>query len=305
MRIRRKTKSPATAIVNRTAGGMVAGESRRELARLIEGAFAGAAVIFAGSGGDAVQAAKKALGQGSTLVIAGGGDGTISAIASVVAGTPAVLGVLPMGTLNHFAKDLGIPTDLPSAVGALAAGREVRVDIGEVNGRVFINNSGLGLYPVIVRLREKKQEQGASKRRAALAAAARALARYRLLTVHVIANGQEIIRKTPIVFVGNNEYTREGLSMGTRPRLDAGKLSLVIPHAAGRLRLLWFSLRALLGRDRPGQDLDIISAEEFVIGAGHRFVQVTLDGEVATMDAPLRYRIRPGALKVMAPTPGS
>lgn len=303
MKIRTKTRHPAAAVVNKTAGGMVSDESHRELSDMIRGAFAGASVVFAGSGSEIVQAAEHALGQGSTLIIAGGGDGTISAVASVVAGKQAVLGVLPMGTLNHFAKDLGIPADLPAAVRALAAGHERKVDVGEVNGRVFINNSGLGLYPAIVRMREKRQERGASKPRAAAAAAFRALVHYRLLSVRVIADGQEIIRKTPIVFVGNNRYSMEGLNAGTRVRLDTGKLSLVMPRASGRLRLFWFSLRALVGRDRPGHDLDILSAQELLIGAGHRIVQVTLDGEVATMNAPLRYRVRPGALRVMAPMP--
>lgn len=304
MKVWGKKGSRVTAIVNRSAGAMIADESRREISGLIRGVYAGASVVFSDSGADAVESAGKALGQGCRMVVAGGGDGTISAIASVLAGTQAVLGVLPLGTLNHFAKDLGISDDLQEAVHTLAAGREVRVDVGEVNGRVFINNSGLGLYPAIVRLREKKQEQGASKRWAALTAALGSLARYRLLDVRTIANGREIIRKTPIVFVGNNEYIMEGLNMGTRPRLDAGKLSLVIPHAAGRLGLLWFTLRALVGRDRPAQDIDVLSARELLIRAGHGIVQVTLDGEVVTMETPLSYRMRPGALRVMAPLPG-
>src|SRR5205085_3689399 len=97
----------------------------------------------------------------------GGGDGTQSAIASRLAGTQLVHGVLPLGTLNHFAKDLGIPLQLDEAVRTLAEGRVLEVDVGEVNGRVFINNSSLGLYPEIVRERELQQMRlGKSKWRA-------------------------------------------------------------------------------------------------------------------------------------------
>src|SRR5438309_1559981 len=84
---------------------------------------------------------------GDDLLIVGGGDGTISAAASALAGTETLLGILPLGTLNHFARDLGVPTDLDQAA-KLIAGRNGRsVDIGEMNGRVFINNSAIGLYP--------------------------------------------------------------------------------------------------------------------------------------------------------------
>ena len=86
---------------------------------------------------------------GSDIVVAAGGDGTVSAVASAVAGSEAVLGVLPLGTLNHFAKDAGIPLELEEAVRNISTGRAVKVDIGDVNGRAFINNISLGLYPVI------------------------------------------------------------------------------------------------------------------------------------------------------------
>ena len=89
------------------------------------------------------------------VIVAGGGDGTIHTIAAVLAGTGVPLGILPLGTLNHFAKDLGIPMELHDAVDVVAAARGVNVDVGEVNGIVFINNSSIGVYPYMVLDRER------------------------------------------------------------------------------------------------------------------------------------------------------
>ena len=157
---------------------------------------------------------------------------------------------------------------------------------------------------MIVNLREERQEQGVPKRRAMIVACLHALARYRLLSVHVTAGGKRIIRRTPIVFVGNNEYAMDGLNLGSRSRLDSGELSLVIPHHIARLGLAWFVLKALMGGGRNDPNLDVLPAREFVIRAGHRIVQATVDGEVVTLTTPLNYRIRAGDLRVLAPGHG-
>src|SRR4051794_37510526 len=114
-------------------------------------------------GADLTALARQAVADGAALVVAGGGDGTINAVASALVGTEARLGVLPLGTLNHFAKDLGIPLALEEAVRTVFTGRPQAVDVGEVNGRLFLNNSSLGIYPRIVRLREAHRRQGVRK----------------------------------------------------------------------------------------------------------------------------------------------
>ncbi len=104
-------------------------------------------VIAFDPGSDLTAMAKEAVESGSSIVAAGGGDGTISAVAAALVGTDTALGVLPLGTLNHFAKDLGIPLKLEDAVRALLTGETIAVDVAEINGKVFLNNSSLGLYP--------------------------------------------------------------------------------------------------------------------------------------------------------------
>ncbi len=246
--------------------------------------------------------ARKAVEEGVKLVVAGGGDGTINAVASVLAGTDTALGVLPMGTLNHFAKDLGIPQVLDEAIANIAAGTRIRVDVGAVNDRIFLNNSSLGLYPDIVRHREKQQHRlGRGKWPAAAWATIAALRRYPFLNVKLIVDGAPHQRSTPFVFIGNNEYSMQGLAIGERERLDGGKLSLYVAQRPGRLGLLRFAFRALCGRLSEDRDFDVMLSEKLDIATRHRHLRVATDGEVTVMTTPLHYRIMPAVLTVIVP----
>jgi diacylglycerol kinase family enzyme len=221
-------------------------------------------------------------------------------VAARIAGTDRTLGVIPGGTLNHFAKDLRIPMDLGDAVTLLRARPVRRVDIAEVNGRPFINNSSLGMYPQIVRERENIRKRGARKWTAFAAAVARTMARWPLMRVQVGVDGRAIRRLTPFVFVGNNRYEMEGLRMGSRERIDAGELCLCAARGMSRLGLIRMMARGLTGGLRNSGDLDVSCTRELWVNT-RREVDVALDGEVVRMRAPLRYTIRPGALRVIAP----
>lgn len=261
-----------------------------------------AAVTLAKGGNDMTAAARKAIKDGAEVVVAGGGDGTINAVASVMVGSGVAFGVLPLGTLNHFAKDLGIPLVLDDAVRNVAEGRRVQVDVGEVNDRIFLNNSSLGLYPDIVRDREKQQHRlGRGKWPAAAWATVAALRRFPFLHVEVCIDGKEHARSTPFVFIGNNEYIMQGLAIGARERLDGGVLSLYVAQRPGRLGLLRFAWRALWGRLAQERDFDVMLSNRFDIETRHARLRVATDGEVTVMATPLRYRIRPAALTVIVP----
>jgi len=235
-------------------------------------------------------------------IVAGGGDGTVSRIAGDMAGTGLAFGVLPMGTLNHFAKDLGVPVELEDAVRTIVHGVAAAVDTAVVNDRRFVNNSSLGLYPDIVRERERQQRRlGRGKWWAFAWAAVSALRRYPLLHVRLVVDGETRTRRTPFVFVGNNAYAMEGFSIGERSSLDDGCLSLYVAPLAGRWRLLLLALRALLGRLRQAKDFEATLANEIVIESRHRRLRVAADGEVTSMNPPLRYRIEPRSLLVLRP----
>ena len=295
------------AIVNAAAGD----EGKREIADGLMPVFADhgfdARLVMAGDGSEMDSVARDAVRAKPDIIVAGGGDGTINAIAAHVAGTGIALGVLPLGTLNHFAKALRLPLDPQLAATVVASGKTAVIDVGEVNGKIFLNNSSLGLYPRLVRRREEQQEQlGRGKWPAALWAAITLLRRHPLLDIRLTVNGKCINRRAAVVFIGNNVYSMSGLSIGERERLDCGQLSLFVTHRNGRRGLLALALRALFGRLRGAAGLDALVTEAVDIESRHMRLPVSIDGEVVSLDAPLRYRIRPGALTVIVgPAPAA
>jgi diacylglycerol kinase family enzyme len=235
-------------------------------------------------------------------IVAAGGDGTVSAVAAEVAGTEKVLGVLPLGTLNHFAKDLHLPLDLQGGVRTIAERNIKSVDVGEVNGRVFINNSSLGIYPHIVHRRIVEQMRlRIGKWPAFIWASMHAFRRFPFLDLRVELKGETLRRKTPFLFVGNNEYEMTGFRIGARKRLDAGKLGLYLTHRVGRWGLIRLAVRALLGYLSQQKDFEAYLVNEAFVEAHRRLILVAADGEVRWMELPLQYRSRPGALRVIAP----
>jgi len=254
-------------------------------------------------GGDEISAAVgNAVARRPRLIVAGGGDGTVSTVAATLVDTGIAFGVLPLGTLNHFAKDLGIPLELDGAVAVLAHGESARVDVGEVNGRIFVNNSGLGLYPDIVHDRERQQKRlGRGKWPAFAWAMLAALRRYPFLAVTLVIDGKEVVRRTPFVFIGNNEYRMEGFAIGERSGIEDGLLSLYVAQRPGRWRLLQLALRALTGKLRQARDFDAVLATEIVVRSKKKRLRVAADGEVTVMTPPLHYRVRPASLIVMRP----
>lgn len=294
---------PVMVIVNGGAGTGHDQSAADDLRAKLRAAGLDAELVLADGGEEMIAAAQRALKEGTRLVAAGGGDGTINAVASVLVGSGVTFGVLPLGTLNHFAKDLGIPLDLDGAVRNLATGTPKQVDVGEVNGRIFLNNSGLGLYPDIVRDREKQQRRlGRGKWPAAVWAALAALRRYPFLSMRFDVGGEHLARRTPFVFIGNNPYTMQGLSIGARERLDTGMLSLYVAQHPTRFGLIRFALDALRGRLGEERDFDVLQAPSLDIDTHRKRLRVATDGEVTVMNPPLRYRVRPGALTVLVPS---
>jgi diacylglycerol kinase family enzyme len=292
-----------SVIVILNAGSGVDGNdaARAErIAALFEIAGVDARVDLARHGSEIARLVDAAIARRPDVIVAGGGDGTVGSVAAALAGGTIALGVLPLGTLNHFAKDLGMPLDLEAAVERIAQGAIGRVDIGEVNGRIFINNSSLGLYPAIVHDRERQRRRlGRGKWPALAWASLAALRRFPFLSVRLSVDGVERRLRTPLVFIGNNEYVMEGFAIGERAELDTGCLSLYALQRASRLRLLLLALRALVGRLKQARDFEAIRAGEIVVESRHRRLRVATDGEITLMAPPLRYRIRPADLLVV------
>jgi diacylglycerol kinase family enzyme len=275
-------------------------EAARERLTLIAREFGVQARIVVAGGDELVPLAARAVAENSRPVVAGGGDGTINAVAGALVGTDTALGILPIGTLNHFAKDAGIPLGLEAAVRNIFTGQVTKVDAGEVNGRVFVNNSGIGLYPRIVRQREEEQHEGHVKWVAFVLAVGSVMRRYSVLSVKLRTGETEAQAETPFVFVGNNKYGISGLEIGKRTSLISGQLWACMAPSIGRRNLVRMALRTLRGRVSE-HELNALEAQEIWVQTETSPINVSTDGEVSSMDAPLHYRIRPRALGVIVP----
>lgn len=304
------SKTRIAALINASAG-TVEQQGGAEFRDQLQAAFdkSGVSASLEFVSGDELQAAAKralkdALDKKIDAVAVGGGDGTVRCVASILAGTGVPLGVIPLGTLNHFAKDLNIPLGADEAAAVIAAGHSQLVDAGEVNGELFINNSSIGIYPFLVQDRERIQsEEGKQKWHAMLLAGFRTLRKFPLRRLAIRAEGETAAHRSPIVFVGNNEYGLSAGGFGKRERLNQGELAVYITKRETRISLFLLGLRAVFGRTRQSRDLRVLKSASVEIGSRTSRLPVALDGEVEILTPPLRYKIRKSALRVFVPKP--
>ncbi|WP_288950579.1 diacylglycerol kinase family protein [uncultured Paracoccus sp.] len=290
------------AIVNmgsgRKAGGDIAGALREALAGRVA-----ALDIRTARGEDLPAAARRAVEEGFDLIIAAGGDGTQSAVAGAVAGSNAVMAVIPGGTFNYFARDLGSGETVEEALRIFDAPRVRPVDIGEMNGMVFLNNVSFGAYPEILKHRESVYRRWGRSRIAAYWSAVAALWNLRRpLHLTVRANGKEQRLATALAFVAKSAYQLD--SFGLLEGADSvrrGQLALLVARARRPGPLVRSALRLALGKTARYADFDLICAEEFQIETVPRHEYVAHDGEKTWMDSPFQVRVRHGALKVLVP----
>ncbi|HVM45196.1 MAG TPA: diacylglycerol kinase family protein, partial [Candidatus Thermoplasmatota archaeon] len=287
---------------NAASGG---GGEAEERTRLVLTAFEPAGLVpevRCVAGPDLERVARQLAAGKPKALVAAGGDGTVSAVAQALVGSEVPLGVLPLGTLNHFAKDVGIPIEPREAAAVIASGSATRVDAAAVNGRYFLNNSSLGVYPQLVRMRDELHaELGGSKRAATLRSSWDVLRRLPLARVTLWVDGRVERIATPLLFIGNNAYGIEGRKLGKRASLTAGKLTVAHTRRTGRAGVALLALRALAGALEDSPDVELEEATSVRVDAPRGHLRVALDGEVFTLRPPLEYRALPGALRVLAP----
>ena len=297
------------AVLLNASAGALDGAHTDDLRARLERAFAAhdvAAEIASIHGRDLLSAAEVALQQGKQgaidAIVVGGGDGSIRIVASVLAGTGIPLGVLPFGTANHFAKDLGIPLTLEKAARVIAAAHTRAVDLAEVNDETFINNSSIGIYPYMVIDRERhRARHKLAKWMAMIPAFFRMLRHFPRRHLHIAAEGWSRPYRTPCLFVGNNEYNTELFKFGRRKRLDGGELWIYVVRPRRPLGFFWMICRMCFGRLEQARDIDWFRLLAAEVSAKASRLPVALDGDVKIMHPPLRYRSRPGALRVIVP----
>jgi YegS/Rv2252/BmrU family lipid kinase len=289
-------------IVNTTAGSGRAERELEALRRLFAEAGVEVEVLAARDGATLQELVAQAMRGSPPLVVAGGGDGTVSAVAQAARGTRTAVAILPLGTLNHFARDLGIPLALADAVKVAIRGRPAAVDLGEVNGEAFLNNSSIGIYADVVRDRTRQQRKlGRSRSAAMLWAILASVRRAPLLSMRLELDGETRELRAPFVFVGNNDYLMHGFRIDRRERVDTGRLSVYTTRRSTPSGLYRLALRAIFHRLRQAEDFSAALVRRLTVQLPHKRVLVAIDGEVRAMETPLEYRILPRALAVMVP----
>jgi diacylglycerol kinase family enzyme len=276
-------------------------ETRSKVAAMFGAAGVHPQIIVA-AGKEIGAIARQAVAENEKTIVAGGGDGTVSTVAGELAGTGITLGVLPLGRLNHFARDLRIPFHLEGAVRIVVDHHAVAVDVGQVNARIFVNNSSIGIYPHIVALRKAEQlwlQRG--RWQAQVSATLHVFSQFEFLDLRITADGKDLVRRTPFIFIGNNEYEMTGFHIGRRTCLNARTLTLLLTHRMGWFALLKLATYALLRRLQHAKSLEMYSIEEAYIEGRRGRLLVAIDGEVTWMESPLHYWVRPAALRVIVP----
>lgn len=250
--------------------------------------------------GDAVD---RAVAQGG-IVVAVGGDGTLNAVAQAVHGRGVAYAVLPQGTFNLFGRAHGISQDIEASTRALLRARVEPVQVGRVNGRLFLVNASLGLYPQLLEDREAAKKQLGRSRGVALFAGLRTLARYGLqLTLDIEQAGQRRRVRTPTLFVGNNPLQLARIGIAEESALESGHLAGVMVRPTTGLAMLGLALRGALGRLGDAENVESFAFRRLAVTPrGARRVKVAVDGEVAWMRSPLVFDIAE-PLPLLRPAP--
>ncbi|WP_181704720.1 diacylglycerol kinase family protein [Chthonobacter rhizosphaerae] len=247
---------------------------------------------------DAVVAEAKA-GGGPKAVVIGGGDGSVSTAAGRLAGTGVALGVLPLGTMNLFARSLGMPIDFEEAVRTLATAEPRPADIAEVNGRLFIHQLGFGVQPHMARVRRRALVGGKAGK---LFATARALftvfRRPRVMRLTLVEDGTETPVAATGLVVSNSLYGAGHLPFADDPA--DGRLGVYVCTSRAFGDLLQLTTAVVRGTWRDDPRISVTSATDLVIKGRSSTLAVTVDGELERVDLPARVMKRPGALTVLA-----
>lgn len=243
------------------------------------------------------------------IVVAAGGDGTLNAVARVAHAAGRPFGVIPQGTFNYFAREHGIPTDPGEAAAALLRARPQPVQVGEVNGHVFLVNASLGLYPQSLQDRETLKQRWGRHRLVALGAALRTLLRVmRPLRVRLRHDGEEEALRLATIFVGNNRLQLEQLGLVEAGALADGRLAAVLLRPLPRRSMLWLLVRGAFGALRDASGVRHLAFDELTVappGAATRRWRISTDGELQWMTTPIQFRTAARPLWLMLPPPAT
>lgn len=257
-----------------------------------------------GNGMDIAETARAAVAEGYGTIVAAGGDGTIMTVASQLVGTGCRLGVLPLGTFNYFARGLDIPEDLSEAAELIRSGPTRPLSLGEVNGRVFLNNASLGVYPAILKERESVYRRWGRRRIAAYWSVVKTFARFqRPMRMTIEVEGESRRLRTPLVFVARSQFQLEHFELEGADCIARGQFAVFISPDRGRIGLFKQAWRLVRHSMKAGRDFELICTERLTIHTRRPRKLIACDGEKLWLHSPLVFAMHKDAVQVIAPPP--
>ena len=237
------------------------------------------------------------------VVFAAGGDGTLNVVAQAAIDVGWTLGVLPLGTFNYFARDLGLPLDAEEALRAALDGEVRRVHTGRINGELFLNNASFGLYRQLLEQRERMKQRLGRYRIVAVMAALHTMLRFdRSYRLELEIDGRRETVRTPLLFIGLNSLQLENLELDIAGCAAAGRLAVIATRTASRWRLFWLALLGAFRRLQTAPELHCLCASRLTIQwPGHTKARVAVDGETIDSAVPLVVEAQPSSLPVLVP----
>jgi len=288
-----------TLFVNRRSGTR---RASAELTAMQNAATeAGLEVIPLSADVDLSNTIRERMAAGRRLFVAAGGDGTINHVVQSLVHSEAVLGVIPAGSYNHFAKDLGIPLTWRRALETILSGQTRQIDVARINDRFFLNNVSIGLYPELVARREERGRDYA-RWKARLWAAYATLRKFPHVTLTLESEHHQEVIRIQVLMISNNTYdlSRMGIE-APRSTLSEGRLSVYwLPHVP-RLALMRFAAHYLAGRVHETPGFRSFRTSRLKLQSSHHHLNVGIDGEVMRIPMPIVIAIVPQALLVRVP----
>ncbi|RYI03547.1 MAG: hypothetical protein EON48_15760 [Acetobacteraceae bacterium] len=253
--------------------------------------------------GDPAAAAARAAREGFRIVVAAGGDGTVAGVAHALSGTDVALAVLPLGTFNYFARGLGMPEDPEAAARAILTGAPHDIAVGTLNGRVFLNNVSIGLYPAILEEREATYARFGRYQFLAHIASLRTILRFQRPYRMTLQQDETQHRiRTPMVFVARSAYQLDQFGLQGANAISDDRFVLFLAHQQTRLAFLRLAWKLIRRRVDHGRDVTLSTPRRIAVSVpGRRKISVALDGEKLKMPLPLRIEISDQQLQVIVP----
>lgn len=253
--------------------------------------------------GDPADEATRALKDGFRIIVAAGGDGTVAGVAHALAGSDTALAVLPMGTFNYFARGLGMPEDAEGAAKAILDGSAHDIAVGTLNGRVFLNNVSIGLYPAILEEREATYARYGRYRILAHIASLRTILRFqRPYRMDILQDETRHRIRTPMLFVARSAYQLDQFGLEGGEAISDDRFVLFLAHQQTRLGFLRLAWKLIRRKVDHGRDVLVSTPRRIAVTVrGRRRISVALDGEKLKMRLPLRVKLADHQLQVIVP----